>query len=45
MQAGMLVKIYHSHAREHNSLSIQHQGVMNKGEKRRIGTKKITLYL
>ena len=32
MQAGIPVKIYHSNAREHDSLFIQKQGVMNKGE-------------
>ncbi|HIG32980.1 MAG TPA: IS4 family transposase [Flavobacteriales bacterium] len=32
MQAGIPVKVYHSNAREHDSLFIQKQGVMNKGE-------------
>lgn len=32
MQAGIPVKVYHSHAREHDSLFIQQQGVVNKGE-------------
>ena len=32
MQAGIPVKVYHSHAREHDSLFIQKEGVMNKGE-------------
>ena len=32
MQAGIPVKVYHSHAREHDSLFIQHQDVVNKGE-------------
>ena len=32
MQAGIPVKVYHSDAREHDSLFIQHQDVMNKGE-------------
>lgn len=32
MQAGIPVKIYHSNAREHDSLFIQKQGLMNKGE-------------
>ena len=32
MQAGIPVKVYHSNAREHDSLFIQKEGVMNKGE-------------
>jgi hypothetical protein len=32
MQAGIPVKVYHSHAREHDSLFIQHHDVVNKGE-------------
>ena len=32
MQAGIPVKVYHSHAREHDSLFIQHNDVMSKGE-------------
>ena len=32
MQAGIPVKVYHSNAREHDSLFIQKQGVMKKGE-------------
>jgi len=32
MQAGIPVKAYHSHAREHDSLFIQHHDVVNKGE-------------
>jgi len=32
MQAGIPVKVYHSHAREHDSLFIQKEGVMKKGE-------------
>ncbi len=32
MQAGIPVKVYHSDAKEHDSLFIQHQGVANKGE-------------
>jgi hypothetical protein len=32
MQAGIPVKVYHSNAREHDSLFIQQEGVMNKGE-------------
>lgn len=32
MQAGIPVKVYHSHAREHDSLFIQHLDVVNKGE-------------
>lgn len=32
MQAGIPVKVYHSNAREHDSLFIQQQGVVNKGE-------------
>lgn len=32
MQAGIPIKVYHSHAREHDSLFIQKEGVMNKGE-------------
>ncbi len=32
MQAGIPVNVYHSHAREHDSLFIQRQGVMNPGE-------------
>ena len=32
MQAGIPVKVYHSNAREHDSLFIQHQDVVNKGE-------------
>ena len=32
MQSGIPVKVYHSHAKEHDSLFIQHQDVMNKGE-------------
>ena len=32
MEAGIPVKVYHSHAREHDSLFIQHQDVMKKGE-------------
>jgi len=32
MQAGIPVKVYHSHAREHDSLFIQHQDVVSKGE-------------
>ena len=32
MQAGIPVKVYHSSAREHDSLFIQQQGVVNKGE-------------
>lgn len=32
MQAGIPVKIYHSNAREHDSLFIQKEGVMKKGE-------------
>ena len=32
MQAGIPVKVYHSHAKEHDSLFIQHQDVVNKGE-------------
>jgi hypothetical protein len=32
MQAGIPVKVYHSHARERDSLFIQKEGVMNKGE-------------
>jgi hypothetical protein len=32
MQAGIPVKVYHSHARQHDSLFIQHSDVMNKGE-------------
>lgn len=32
MQAGIPVKIYHSNAREHDSLFIHHQDVMNKNE-------------
>jgi len=32
MQAGIPVKVYHSNAREHDSLFIQKEGVMKKGE-------------
>ncbi len=32
LQAGIPVKIYHSNAKEHDSLFIQQQGVVNKGE-------------
>lgn len=32
MQAGIPVNVYHSHAREHDSLFIQRQGVVNPGE-------------
>lgn len=32
MQAGIPVKVYHSNAREHDSLFIQHQDVVKKGE-------------
>jgi len=32
MQAGIPIKVYHSNAREHDSLFIQKEGVMNKGE-------------
>lgn len=32
MQAGIPVRVYHSNAREHDSLFIQKEGVMNKGE-------------
>ena len=32
IQAGIPVKVYHSHAKEHDSLFIQHQDVVNKGE-------------
>ena len=32
MQAGIPVKVYHSNAREHDSLFIQQEGVMKKGE-------------
>ena len=32
MQAGIPVKVYHSHAREHDSLFIQQEGVMNSEE-------------
>ncbi len=32
MQAGIPVKVYHSNAREHDSLFIQHKDVVNKGE-------------
>jgi hypothetical protein len=32
MQAGIPVKVYHSNAREHDSLFIQKEGIMNKGE-------------
>ena len=32
MQAGIPVKVYHCNARVHDSLFIQKQGVMNKGE-------------
>ena len=32
MQVGIPVNVYHSHAREHDSLFIQRQGVMNPGE-------------
>ena len=32
MQAGIPVKVYHSDAKEHDSLFIQHQGVANPGE-------------
>lgn len=32
LQAGIPVKVYHSNAREHDSLFIQHEGVMNKNE-------------
>ena len=32
MEAGIPVKVYHSHAREHDSLFIQHKDVMSKGE-------------
>lgn len=32
MQAGIAVKVYHSDAKEHDSLFIQHQGVANPGE-------------
>ena len=32
LQAGIPVKVYHSHATEHDSLFIQHQGVVKKGE-------------
>ena len=32
MQAGIPVKVYHSHATEHDSLFIQHQEVVNPGE-------------
>lgn len=32
MQAGIPVKVYHSNAREHDSLFIQKEGVMRKGE-------------
>lgn len=32
MQAGIPVRVYHSNAREHDSLFIQKEGVINKGE-------------
>ena len=32
LQAGIPVKVYHSNAREHDSLFMHHQDVMNKGE-------------
>jgi hypothetical protein len=32
MQAGIPVKVYHSNAREHDSLFIQKEGIMKKGE-------------
>ena len=32
IQAGIPVKVYHSHAKEHDSLFIQRQDVVNKGE-------------
>jgi hypothetical protein len=32
MQAGIPVNVYHSNAREHDSLFIQKEGIMNKGE-------------
>ena len=32
MQAGIPVKVYHSHAREHDSLFLQKEGIMKKGE-------------
>ena len=32
LQAGIPVKVYHSNAREHDSLFIQHEGVVNKNE-------------
>jgi len=32
LQAGIPVKVYHSSAKEHDSLFIQHQDVVNKGE-------------
>ena len=32
MQAGIPIKVYHSNAGENDSLFIQKQGVMNKGE-------------
>ncbi len=32
MQAGIPVKVYHSDAKEHDSLFIQHQGVANPRE-------------
>lgn len=32
LQVGIPVKIYHSHAKEHDSLFIQHEGIVSKNE-------------